>query len=98
MGEFEKAIVRIDATLEHMRADITDIKDSVKTWKWQVLGAGLAVLLASWYGNYTIQQMTVATFVAAAQQQKDAQPQPAALPPIIINVPAAAQPASSPSR
>lgn len=68
------------------------IEKKASDLKWWAIGTGLTIVLAVYGANIGIQQMTVATFQAAAQQ---AQPTSQPLPPIIINVPAPAVPAST---
>lgn len=102
LSAVEHAVIRIDGRLGHIDSRLNHIEHEVSQTKWWVAGSTLTILLAmvaTVLGTgVAIQQMTVATFQGAAQQQKDVQPQPAQLPPIIINVPAAAQPASSVQR
>ena len=60
-----------------------------------VLAAVLAIALAVWGTSVSVQQMTVATFQAAAQQP--ATTVPAQAPNIIINVPSSASPPAAPT-
>lgn len=104
VGELEKAVVRIDGRLDgvNVRLDavldkLNGIQDSVKNFKWQVLAAAIAIMLAAFGMLFTVQQMTVSTFQAAGQSQQAPAP---AQPPTIIVVPSGsvAQDASAPAQ
>lgn len=76
----EQRLDRVEVKLEHIDREVSN-------FKWWVLAQIITALLTVIGTGVAIQQMTVATFQAAAQQP--APPTPAAQPPIIINVPAA---------
>jgi F0F1-type ATP synthase membrane subunit c/vacuolar-type H+-ATPase subunit K len=81
-------LVRVETKLDHIDKEVTNLK-------WWMVGAALTIILTV-IGTVVgtgigIQQMTVATFQAAAAQPQQA----AALPPIIINVPGGAPAAAS---
>lgn len=95
LSEVEKAIIRIDgkfdvvtARFEHVDSTLNEIKVGVIGFKWHVFTAALTVIVAVIATGIAIQQMTVTTFQAAAQQPSP----PAQQAPVIINVPSAAQP------
>lgn len=69
-GEIKAINVRFDGT--DRRLD--DIGANVSTFKWWLAGAVLTLFLGFYAASFTIQQMTVSTFQAAAQLPP---PQPA---------------------
>lgn len=77
----EQRLDRVEVKLEHIDREVSN-------FKWWVLAQIITALLTVIGTGIAIQQMTVATFQAAAQQS--ALPAPAAQPPIIIHVPAVA--------
>lgn len=92
-GDCRERLARIETKLDQVSHDTGQ-------FKWFMLGAVLTILLTVVATSIAIQQMTVSTFQAAgdhAEKTSAAVAQPAALPPIIINVPAAA-PAAAASR
>lgn len=101
-GDMEQRLAAVEEAVARMDGQLTHIDREVSQTKWWVAGSALTIILAmvaTVLGTgIAIQQMTVATFQGAAQQQKDAQPQPLQPPPIIINVPNAPQPAPPASR
>ncbi|WP_312834774.1 hypothetical protein [Comamonas sp.] len=83
-------LTRVETKLDHIEKEV----GQVKWWIIAQIVAGIVAVLGT---GIAIQQMTVATFQGAAQVAKDATPSaPAAAqqPPIIINVPSSAPPAS----
>lgn len=78
----ERRLDRVEVKLEH-------IDREVSSFKWWVLAQIITALLTVIGTGIAIQQMTVATFQAAAQQPAPAAPV-TQQPPIIINVPPAA--------
>ncbi len=82
---------RLDARLNGVDAKLEHIKTEVSNTKWWLIGSVVTILLttaATVIGTgIGIQQMTVATFQAAGQQQ--------AAQPTVIVVPQAAAPAAS---
>lgn len=86
----KERLTRVELKLDHIEKEV----GQVKWWIIAQIVAGIVAVLGT---GIAIQQMTVATFQGAAQVAKDASPSaPAAAqqPPIIINVPASAPPAS----
>ncbi len=84
-------LARVETTLGHIEKEVSQTK-------WWLIGTTLTVILtvvATVIGTgIGIQQMTVTTFQAAADQKTKEPPAPAtALPPIIINVPQTQPPA-----
>ncbi len=82
---------RLDARLSGVEGKLTHIDAEVSNTKWWLLGSVVTILLTT-VGTVIgtsigIQQMTVATFQAAGQQQ--------AAQPTVIVVPQAAAPAAS---
>ena len=87
LSEVEKSVVRIDGRLDAINVKLDLIASSVSSWKWQLLAAVVAIGVTVFGTSFAIQQMTVATFqAAAAQTQPPAQPQPT-----VIVLPAGAQ-------
>lgn len=85
--EARERLARVETKIDH-------IDKEVSNFKWWVVAQIVAGLLAVLGTGIAIQQMTVASFQGAAQVAKDAAPVVAPSPqPIIINVPAQAQPA-----
>lgn len=82
LGRVDEKLVRVETKLDH-------IEKEVSNFKWWVIAQIVAALLTVVGTGVAIQQMTVATFQAAGQQAPAPQQ-----PPIIINVPGAAQPPS----
>lgn len=79
LSEVEKAIVRLDSRsdlilsrLDSVNDRITDMAGRVSNFKWQILAAAVAIFLAVIGMGVAIQQMTVATFQAAAQASSEA--------------------------
>lgn len=84
-------LTRVETTLEHIEHEVTQTK-------WWLIGSTLTIILtviATVIGTGVgIQQMTVATFQAAANNT----PVPASPAPIIINVPAAPSAVQEPKK
>lgn len=89
MTEVKTRLDGVEQRLDRVEVKLEHIDREVSNFKWWVLAQIITALLTVIGTGVAIQQMTVATFQAAAQQP--APPAPAAAqPPIIINVPAAA--------
>ncbi len=88
MTEVKTRLDGVEQRLDRVKVKLEHIDREVSNFKWWVLAQIITALLTVIGTGVAIQQMTVATFQAAAQQP--APPTPAAQPPIIINVPAAA--------
>lgn len=82
LGGVEQRLDRVEVKLEHIDREVSN-------FKWWVLAQIITALLTVIGTGIAIQQMTVATFQAAAQQPAPAAPV-TQQPPIIINVPPAA--------
>lgn len=82
LTEVEKAIVRIDVTLNHIAAKLDDLGNL----KLQFIIGCLTIIIAVIATAIGIQQMTVSTFRAAA----DTVAQPSPPQPIIIMPPSSA--------
>lgn len=87
LSEVEKSVIRIDGRLDAINVKLDIIASNVSSWKWQLLAAVVAIGVTVFGTSFAIQQMTVATFQAAAAQ---AQP-PAQTQPTIIMLPSGAQ-------
>lgn len=88
--DMEQRIASIERRLQGVETTVQHIDKQVSEFKWWVAGqivAGIVTIIGT---GVAIQQMTVSTFQAAAQQTQAPQ-QPA---PIVITVPPPAQPAS----
>lgn len=94
----EARVTKLETKLDHMVNQLDKIAEQVGQAKWWLIGAVLTIMVTVYGTGVTIQQMTVATFQAAAQAAPQTPVQPAALPPIIINVPGAPQAAASSGR
>lgn len=79
-GMDDARLVKIETKLDHIEKEV----GQVKWWIVAQIAAGFITVVGT---GIAIQQMTVATFQAAAGQ-----PAPAATPPVIINVPTAPAP------
>ena len=87
--------------LARIETKLDQVVHDVGQWKWFMLGAVVTIVLAVLGTGIGIQQMTVATFQGAAeQQQRTLGASPTQQQPIIINVPAPAtpQPTSGPAK
>lgn len=89
----ERKIDAVDGRLVHVSSKLEHVDREAGNLKWWILGSLITTVLtvigtvvATGVG---IQQMTVTTFQAATDRQSTQQPQPAQVPPIIINVPPA---------
>lgn len=93
LNEVEKSIVRLDANVGHIQQMLVRMDHGISGFKWQVLAAAVALLAASGGLLFSVQQMTVSTFQAAAATADAKAP-----PPIIMNLPGAASPTASAAR
>lgn len=86
LNEVEKAIIRIDGRLEHVDEKFDRVLSGLKDVKTLGWGAMLTIILATIGTGIGIQQMTVASFQAAAElAAKNSPPAPAQVPaPTII--------------
>lgn len=86
----EDRLTRVEVKLDHMDGRLGEIKQELGQMKWWFIGTILTIVLTVLGTGIGIQQMTVTTFQAAAQQGQ----QPPA--PIVIQVPA--PPAAPPAK